>query len=283
MKLKYFLTVVLLLPFDTRSGTNQPVAGISSGTRATAVPEGWLQLPSRDLVLDVQHEFLEYGARRDSGEFFAAVLNVLLAANYNVQLSEEFLQGEIKYYKSNLSVETPVEMSGAILACLQHSRDSGLLDWDCFKQNIARPVEMATTERHLPWMAPPFKAKAVSLARAEGTNVACLHLSLRWAGRAYGGAVQYSRRPGSLPGEHVMVQGQNKLWAFAAVMRLTKDGQTFFEKTYPQEEWQKTYITIYDQPVWKTSQAILQDLATGLRPKPLPVAQPGKTKQRKKI
>ncbi|HTL58760.1 MAG TPA: hypothetical protein VL361_23940 [Candidatus Limnocylindrales bacterium] len=280
MKMMLVFGLALLLPSVVRSSTTDDADASRPTTNLLVVPEGWLQLPSHELVLDIQQEFLEYDARQNAGEFLAAILNVLLGVNYAVRLSDEFLQGEIKYYRANLTREVPVEMSSSILTCLERARDSGVLDWDCFKQGFTRSAEMKTTERHLPWMAPPFRAKAVTLARVNGTNLACLHLSLKWAGRAYGGAVQYSRRPGSLPGERVMVEGQRKLWAFAAVMRLTRDGQTLFEKTYPREEWQKTYITIYDQPVWKTSQAILQDIATGLRFKPAPAAEPGKTKLR---
>jgi len=82
-------------------------------------------------------------------------------------------------------------------------------------------------------------------------------------------------------GETVITQGSAHLWAFAAVMSLTKDGRTLFEKEYPREDWQNSYVTIYDQPLWKTSQAILQDLASGLRPKTEPLGEPGRKKSRK--
>ena len=72
-------------------------------------------------------------------------------------------------------------------------------------------------------------------------------------------------------GETVITEGNSKLWAFTAVMQLTKGGQTLFEKSYPREEWQRTYVTVYERPLWKTSQAILQDLASGVRRKPVPV------------
>ena len=73
-------------------------------------------------------------------------------------------------------------------------------------------------------------------------------------------------------GETVITEGSSKIWAFSAIMQLTKGGQILFEKSYPREEWQRMYVTIYDQPLWKTSQAILQDLASGLRQKPVPMA-----------
>jgi hypothetical protein len=73
-------------------------------------------------------------------------------------------------------------------------------------------------------------------------------------------------------GETVITEGTSKIWAFSAVMQLTQGEQTLFEKSYPREEWQRMYVTIYDQPLWKTSHAILQDLVTGLRQKPVPMA-----------
>jgi len=281
MNLTTALGLVLLLPAIGRCGTNQASEVTSPATNAVAVPESWLQLPSRELVLDLQHESLEYGARRDAGEFLATLLNVLLGANYKVRLSDEFIQGEIKYYRENQSQEMPVEMSRALLSCLERARASGVLDWDCFKGDFNRTAGPTSAERHLPWLAPPFKAKLVSLAGAAGTNLACLRLSLKWSGHSYGGGVQHSRRPGGLPGETVLLEGRTKLWAFAGDMRLTQGGQTLFQKVYPREEWQRTYVTIYEQPLWKTSQAILQDVVTGLRPKPEPKGEPGKKKPRK--
>jgi hypothetical protein len=283
MKLTTLLRLALLLPAIGRSGKSEATEGTSPATNAIVsrvAPEAWLHLPSRELVLDVQHETLEYGARLDASEFLASVLNVLLAANYKVRLSDEFIQGEIRYYRENLSQEAPVEMSRAILSCLERARASGALEWDCFKGDFNRTAEPTVAERHLPWLAPPFKANLVSLAGAGGTNLSCLHLSLKWTGRSYGGAVQHSRRPGGLPGETVLLEGKNKLWAFAAEMRLTKGGQTLFEKVYPREEWQGTYLTIYEQPLWKTSQAILQDLASGLRAKTGSAGEAGRKKPR---
>jgi hypothetical protein len=278
MKLTALIGLALLLPAIGRTSTSEVNQVTSPATNTIAVPEAWLQLPSRELVLDLQHDSLEYGARLDASEFLAAVLNVLLAANYTVRLSDDFIQGEIRYYRENLSREVPVEMSRAILGCLERARVSGMLDWDCFKGDFR--TEPTAAERHLPWLAPPFKAKLVSLAGADGTNLACLRLLLKWTGRSYGGAVQHSRRPGGLPGETVLLEGKNKLWAFAAEMRLTKGGQTSFEKIYPREEWQSTYVTVYERPLWKTSQAILQDLARGLRPPPGPAGEVDRKKKR---
>jgi hypothetical protein len=171
-------------------------------------------------------------------------------------------------------------MGKAMLSCLEKARDSGVLDWDCFKGEFSRQTEQSAAARHLPWMVPPFKARFISLTGPDATNLACLRLSLKWTGRTYGGAVQHTRRPGGYMGETVLTEGSGKLWAFSAVMQLTKGGQTLFEKYYPREEWQKTYITIYERPLWKTSQAILQDLATGVRQKPVPVVEVFKGKRK---
>ena len=281
MKPTTFLGLALLLPQMACCGSSDSPEGTSSMTNATRVPEAWLVLPSREVVLDLQHESLEYGARRDASEFLASVLNVLLGANYTVRFSDRFIEGEIKYYRDNLSQEAPTEMSKAILTCLERARASGQLDWNCFKGDFSRSAGPTAAERHLPWLAPPFKANLLSLAGAAGTNLPRLHLSLKWAGRGYAGGVQHTRRPGGLMGETVITQGSAHLWAFAAVMSLTKDGRTLFEKEYPREDWQNSYVTIYDQPLWKTSQAILQDLASGLRPKPEPAGEPGKKKPRR--
>jgi hypothetical protein len=85
-----------------------------------------------------------------------------------------------------------------------------------------------------------------------------------------------------LAGETVLTEGNTHVWAFGALVSLTKGGQTLFEKEYPREDWQASYVTIYEQPLWKTSHAILQDLATGLRGKPPVPAETDKKKPRKR-
>jgi len=274
-----FVGLGLLLP-GIACGQATTVATTGTPTNAAAVSDGWLQVPGRELVLDVQQDSLEYGARRDAGEFIAAVLEVLLGANYTVRLGDQYIQEEIDYYRENLNLETPVEMGKSVLSCLEKARASGILDWECFKGDFMRHAEPTAAQWHLPWMAPPYKATAVSLAGPASTNLACLHLSLKWNGLSYGGAVQHTRRPGGLMGETVLTEGSGKLWAFSAV-QLTKPGQTLFEKGYPREEWQRAYVTIYERPLWKTSQAILQDLATGVKLKPELARQPVKEKRRK--
>jgi hypothetical protein len=260
-------------------GTGKASETANGSTTIPTFQDVCAQLPTRELILDLEQESLRYGARLDASEFLASVLNVLLKANYRVRLSEQFIESEIKYYRENL--EMPNGTSGAILTCLEKARGSGTLDWDCFKGEFIRGAEPTMVERHLPWLEPPVKANAVTLAGPNATNFACLRLSLQWVGRNYGGAVQHTRRPGGLEGETVLTEGKNTLWAFTAVMQLTKEGQTLFEKTYPREEWQRSYASIYEQPLWKTSQAILQDLASGLKPKPALAAETRPRKQRK--
>jgi hypothetical protein len=265
MKTMILVGMAILLPAVVRGGSDPTPAGTQPGTNATAIPQGWLQLPSRELILNVRHQSLEYGARPDAGEFLVAVLNVLLQANYTVRLSDDFMLDEINYYRANLSREAPAELSEGILACLEKARASGVLDWKSFQQISS--TDMIASRRHLPWMSPPFKAKAIRLGGADATNFACLHLSLKWAGRAYSGGVQFLRRPERQPGDLRLLEGQGTLWAFAAVMRLEKGSQTLFEKSYPQDEWQRTYVDLYERPVVKATQAILQDLMIGLKAK----------------
>jgi hypothetical protein len=281
MNLIILIGFSLLLPMFARGGGAESNQGAGSVTNVLAVPDGWLQLPSHELVLDLEHESLDYGSRLNASEFLGSLLEVLLKANYKVRLSDAFIQREIKYYRENLSHETPTEMSRAILNCLETARASGTLDWNCFQGELNRSAGPLAAQRHLPWMAPPFKAKLVSLAGGDCANLACLYLKLHWTGRGYGGAVQHTRRPGGLPGETVLTEGRSRLSAFEAVMRLSSGGQAVFEKSYPREEWQNSYATIYEQPLWKTSQAILQDLSSGLRQAPTPPVQTQKKKTRK--
>jgi hypothetical protein len=121
-------------------------------------------------------------------------------------------------------------------------------------------------------MAPPLKPNTLGLARPNDTNSACLSLTLEWTGRDGRGGVLYSRGPRTFPGESVLLQGKSKIWAFSAVMRLTKSSETLFEKNYQREEWKKSYSSAFEQPLWKTSEAILQDIKIGLRPTPAPPA-----------
>ncbi len=172
-------------------------------------------------------------------------------------------------------------MSKAILECLEKTRDTGLLNWDNFKQISRKGTEMVDAQRHLPWMAVPVKAKAITLA---GTNAACprLQLKLLWSSREARGAVQYDRRPGMLsyPQETVIIRGQGTLWRFGAVLRLENGGQQAFFKVYPACEWQRAYFTASEYPVTKLTQAIVMDLATGLKAKPVPVSTPVGRKSR---
>jgi hypothetical protein len=282
MKLTTLLGLALWLPFVVRGGAAEAIDASSAAANSPAIPDGWLQLPSRELVLDIRHKSFESGARRDSCEFLAGIINMLVAANYTVRLSDDFVQDEIKYYRDNLDKGRPDEISKGILTCLEQARASGVLNWDCFKTDSKQGGKSITVERHLPWVAPPFKANAIGLAGADGTNLACLHLSLEWTGLNCNGAVQYARRPGALTGETVLIQGSDKMWAFAAVMRLTAGNEAMFEKVYPREEWQHSYSSIYEQPLWKTSQAIFQDLASGLRPKPVSRSDSDAKKSRKR-
>ena len=265
-----FLSFALLLEFVAAAGILGAAEFTSPDTNPSAVPVGWLQAPSREIILDFQQKSFEPGARRDSCEFLSAVVNSFLSANYTIRLSDDFIQSEIAYYRQNCNQdkEQSTQLSKGILACLESARISHTLDWDCFKQEFSRGVDPTSAAQHLPWIGPPSKARLISLAALNDTNDLCLHLSLEWTGAAARGAVQYSRRPGSLPGETVLIQGKHMMWAFSAVMRLTKGTETLFEKSYPREEWQRSYSSVFEQPLWKTSQAILQDLSIGLKPKP---------------
>ena len=65
-------------------------------------------------------------------------------------------------------------------------------------------------------------------------------------------------------------------------MRLTKGSDTLFEKTYQREEWKNSYSSAFEQPLWKTSEAILQDVKIGLRPKLVAPVDTTKSKKRAK-
>ncbi|HYG35273.1 MAG TPA: hypothetical protein VEC99_10840 [Clostridia bacterium] len=277
MQLLIILGLMLVLPLGTCGGAPEDLAATSAGLGTLALPEGWLQVPSREVVLDLRHESLEFGGRQDAGEFLAAVLNVLLGANYTVYLSDGFIRDEINYYRSHLSRERPAELSATVLKCLEQVHASGQLDWDSFQRDLGQAVDSATVGRHLPWLSPPFKANALRVAGAGSTNLPCLHLSLKWASRDYGGGVQYSRRPGGLTGETVLREGQCTLWAFDAELRLFKGDQRLLQKAYFRDEWQRTYVTVYERPLWKTSQAVLTDLATGVKVRPV-APEEGRTK-----
>jgi hypothetical protein len=158
MKATILFGLLVLLPLIVCSGTSAASEGTNPATNVTVLPEGWLQLPTRELVLDLRHESLEPGSRRDASEFVAAVLNVLLGANYTVRLSDDFIRGELEYYRGNQ--EVPVEMGRGILNCLERARASGVLDWDCFKGDFSRNGGPTAAERHLPWMAPPHQGQS---------------------------------------------------------------------------------------------------------------------------
>jgi hypothetical protein len=274
--------LALALMFITAAGILEGAEATSPDTNSPAVSDGWLQLPSHEVVLDVRYKWFEFSARQDACEFLATLINFLAQANYTVRLSDDFIRQEIDYYREYQKQEVPVELSKGLLDCLERSRASGVLDWDCFKGDFSRGLQNSTRQRHLPWIAPPLKLDSLTLARPDNTNLACLSLTLEWAGRDSRGAVLYSRGPRAFPGESVLIQGKNKVWAFSAVMRLSKGTETLFEKTYPREEWKKSYSSAFEQPLWKTSEAILQDIKIGLRPKPVPPADTKKSKKRSK-
>jgi hypothetical protein len=280
MKMKPTLVIwAIVITFIAGSVLEAAEVG-SQEANAPVAPDGWLQLPSHEVVLDVRHKRFELGARQDACEFVATLINFLAEANYTIDLSDDFIRQEINYYREYQNQEVPIELSKGLLDCLEQSRASGVLDWNCFKGDFSRGVQNSTRQRHLPWMAPPLRPNAITLARPNATNSACLSLTLEWTSRDARGAVQYSRGPRTFPGESVLVQGKAKLWAFSAVMRLTKGSETLFEKTYPREEWKNSYSSAFEQPLWKTSEAILQDIKIGLRPKPAPPAETKKSKKR---
>jgi len=273
---------VSLLVLTLIAGSVLEAAEVSPETNAPVAPDGWLQLPSREVVLDVRHKWFEFGTREDACEFVATLINLLTEANYTVRLSDDFVRQEINYYREYQNQEVPVELSKGLMNCLEQSRASGVLDWECFKGDFSRDVQNYVKQRHLPWMAPPLKPNMLALAKPGDTNSACLSLTLEWTGRDARGAVLYSRGPRTFPGESALIQGKRKVWAFSAVMRLTKGSETSFEKTYQREEWKKSYSSAFEQPLWKTSEAILQDIKIGLRPKPAPALDTKKSKKRSK-
>jgi hypothetical protein len=271
----------LVITFIAGSGVLEAADVTSPETNAPVALDGWLQLPSHEVVLDVRHKSFEFGTRQDACEFLATLINLLTEANYKVRLSDNFIRQEINYYREYQTQEVPIELSKGILNCLEQSRASGVLNWDCFKGDFIRGVQNYIKQRHLPWTAPPLKPDALTLAGPD-TNSPCLSLTLEWTGLNSRGAVLYSRGPRTFPGESSLVQGKGKIWAFSAVMRLTKGTETLFEKSYQREEWKKSYSSAFEQPLWKTSEAILQDIKIGLRPKPAPPTDTKKSKKRSK-
>ncbi len=103
MKTRIIIALSLVLPVLVHSQIDDAALAFPGASNSIPVPQGWLQSPSRALVLDIRHQFLEPSARRDAGEFVMTVLNLLVNANYNVGLSDDYILDEIKYYRSNLA------------------------------------------------------------------------------------------------------------------------------------------------------------------------------------
>ena len=194
-----------------------------------------------------------------------------------MRLSDGFLQDEIIYYTLNLDREKPAGLSRDVLACLRTARASHVLDWGCFKTVSKGDADLLAGGRHLPWMSPPFGSDGVKLTEPGCTNLPQLQLVLHWSGHPVHGSAQMTRRKdgfGSrkegLAGDTILLTSDDILWGLSAEMRLQAGGQTAFEKSYPQDALQRTYVSVYERPAERTMQRVLQDLDTGLKPKPEP-------------
>ena len=88
-------------------------------TNGPSVPPGWLQLSPRELAFNIHQESVQPSCRQDASELVLFLLRELRRADYTIHFSAAFLDDEINYYQANSPQEKPLELSRAILACLQ--------------------------------------------------------------------------------------------------------------------------------------------------------------------
>lgn len=270
-------------------------------TNGPPVPAGWLQMSTRELAFSIHQEAVQPSCRQEASEFVLFLMRELRRADYNIHLSAPFLDEEINYYQLNLTQEKPLDLSRAILACLQTARQSGAIDWNCLR-NVQRDFQDPFTfNRHFPWMDPPGDAGRVRLRASADTALPELQLTTRWILLTNIHAVVASSsiqdNYGQVVRDGSAVFGKSAIWGFDATLRLQSGSQVLFEKFYPHESWQPSHANFLHMPPQQissdyararphqmTSLKVLEDIRAGLRPKPeLPADPKGKKKKVAKV
>jgi hypothetical protein len=232
---------------------------------------GWLRVPSKEILLNVQHEPIAPKSRRAASELTYFIIQELLHADYTVRLRPAFIEKEIQYYQS--FTNQTGDVGARILGCLMRAKSSGALDWECLRSATSQKASDPIEEANLPWSQPPRKSNLLQMSRPEDDSIPELTLKMQWAGKVTPGAVR-DYRGGQIVGG---VSGTSMLWNPSASLNLRCAGHDTFQKDYPALKLQRFYYKSTDRPLEVTTLAILQDIRNGLQPKP---ESPPKTKKR---
>jgi len=261
------LLVTLLLSlgcFSTSAAESQFTKLGLDKTNVASAQTGWLQLPSKAVVLSIHHEPLVPACRHQASQLTLFIIQELVHADYTVYLSSSFTDDEIRYYKSLENVE---ESASRILSCLEAATNSRTLDWDCLRAASAQGATDLTDDNNFPWSQPPKNSNLVLLAEPDDRAIPELSLNVHWLGRRANGVVGFSSSMRSRETAPAF-SGKSVLWNPSATLRLGTGPSEIFRKHYSMQEWKDMYHQSSDTPLQVTILAILEDIRAGLKPKP---------------
>src|SRR5258706_9654110 len=141
-------SIVLLVCLIQQSGLGSDSMLSKLGLDKTnALPgTGWLNLPSRELLLEIHGGALTHDCRREANELRFFLFRELIQAGYLIHLAPCFVDDEISYYELNSPSKDSEPRHRGIIACLQAAKRSEAFDWDCLRATIDKnPVPLSST------------------------------------------------------------------------------------------------------------------------------------------
>jgi hypothetical protein len=248
------------------SASDSPATAASAPV--AAAPGSPVFVSSRDIVLQVHHEKMIPECRNEAGELVQTVVQELLRKGYVVHFSREYVEAERAYYRDHLTNEIPPETAKAVLACLDGSLKTGMLEWECLRAAHRAAPDSAAVMRNFPWLHPRLDGSAVKLAPASN-SFPVVELNLTWEGLPVRSTVA-SGTP-KLRGVPVsdyspVFFGTTYLWNIPAIVRVRQGGVILMEQSYAAEPWKQQYVNSSDTPHYRTNQRILADLRNNLMP-----------------
>ncbi|HYV27785.1 MAG TPA: hypothetical protein VFA77_09645 [Candidatus Eisenbacteria bacterium] len=259
------------------------VGASDSALGSAAVSASPVFLSSRDIVLQVRHEKMIPECRNETGELVQSVLQELLHKGYVVHFSREYVEAERAYYRDHVTNELPAATAKAVLACLDGSLKTGVLDWECLRAAHRAAPDSAAVMRNFPWLHPRLDGSVVKLAPVSN-SFPVVELTLTWEGLPVRSTVALGtpRIDGVSVSDYSPVFfGTTYLWNIPATLRVRQGGAILIERHYAAEPWKKQYVNSSDTPHYRTNQKILEDLRTSLMPAPTQAA-PGKARKKAK-
>ncbi|MBN1546803.1 MAG: hypothetical protein JW902_09105 [Syntrophaceae bacterium] len=260
----FFCGEILILSSFAQGQYDQPVTHLLAqvppnerdlGRTTNLVPFGWLQIGSREIVLDIQQEGLQRSVRFQAGYLVRNILEEIMKAFPRVYLSSLFIENEIQYFRNRIeSSKLPPllsEADKALLQCLERFEKRKRIEWNCLsgigKKSMGDYFWSVTMKR--------LDTSRIFL-HAGQQEMPTLSYRMKWEVREYQG--------GSAIRKHDVRNFS------ASVRLLDKEKKVVLEKFYPLEPWKNQYImsatgSIQHEPSSVLSDVILRDIRRGVR------------------